>query len=62
MASRLERRLAKLEQDSRKASAEKHLGIVFMRAAEYAAACKAGKLPSRGLIWVQPDEEDDGKE
>jgi hypothetical protein len=56
MASRLERRLAKLERDGRDAEGKKHPGLIVMRSSEeYEAAREAGQLPSGGLIIICPD-------
>jgi hypothetical protein len=55
MASRLERRLAKLERNGRDAEGKKHPGFIVMHSREeYEAAREAGQLPSRGLIIICP--------
>jgi hypothetical protein len=55
MASRLERRLAKLARNGRDAEGNKHPGLIVMHSREeYEAAREAGKLPSRGLIFICP--------
>jgi hypothetical protein len=56
MSSRLEGRVAKLEQDGRDADGERHPGLVVMRSRdEYEAAREAGQLPSRGLVTICPE-------
>jgi hypothetical protein len=55
MASRLERRLAKLERNGRDPGGKKHPGLIVMRSREECeAAREAGQLPSRGLIIICP--------